>query len=96
MFGTVGRELLMFCLWTRGDLRKDGIQAFLDQYDEFKLTAVGVTETTTGQTVESLGTVLYMALTTLVSGNDTLASTMGYSKCIYTFNPNQVQMLIQP
>ncbi|KAG9103705.1 hypothetical protein FRC06_008699 [Ceratobasidium sp. 370] len=57
---------------------KDGIQAFLDQYDEFKLTAVGVTETTTGQTVESLGTVLYMALTTLVSGNDTLASTMTY------------------
>ncbi|KAG8712938.1 hypothetical protein FRC08_013898 [Ceratobasidium sp. 394] len=57
---------------------KDGIQAFLDQYDEFKLTAVGVTETTTGQTVESLGSVLYMALTTLVSGNDTLASTMSY------------------
>ncbi|KAG9085277.1 hypothetical protein FS749_004567 [Ceratobasidium sp. UAMH 11750] len=57
---------------------KDGIQAFLDQYDESKLTAVGVTETTTGQTVESLGLVLYMTLTTLVSGNDTLASTMGY------------------
>ncbi|QRV76228.1 chitinase [Ceratobasidium sp. AG-Ba] len=57
---------------------KDGIQAFLDQYDEFKLTAVGVTNTTIGQTVESLSGVLYMALTTLVSGNDTLASTMSY------------------
>ncbi|KAG8707847.1 hypothetical protein FRC09_001579 [Ceratobasidium sp. 395] len=57
---------------------KDGIQAFLDQYDEFKLTAVGVTGTSTGQSVESLGVVLYMALTTLVSGNDTLASTMSY------------------
>ncbi|KAG9095771.1 hypothetical protein FRC06_009445 [Ceratobasidium sp. 370] len=63
---------------------KDGIQAFLDQYDEFKLMAVGVTETTTGQTVEGLGSVLYLALNTLVSGNDTLASTMSYIEQVKT------------
>lgn len=58
---------------------KDGIQAYLDQYEEFKRTAIDVTSSAL-ETVESLGPVLHMALTTLVSGNDTLYSTMGYSE----------------
>ncbi|KAF8597456.1 hypothetical protein BDV93DRAFT_513317 [Ceratobasidium sp. AG-I] len=56
---------------------KDGIQAYLDQYEDFKLTALQVTSSPL-ETVESLAPILLMALTTLVSGNDTLYSTMGY------------------
>ncbi|KAF8597455.1 hypothetical protein BDV93DRAFT_547915 [Ceratobasidium sp. AG-I] len=56
---------------------KDGIQAYLDQYEDFKLTALQVTSSPL-ETIESLGPILHMALTTLVSGNDTLYSTMGY------------------
>jgi hypothetical protein len=58
---------------------KDGLQAFLDQYEDFKRTAVQVTSTPL-ESVESLGDMLHVALTTLVSGNDTLYSTMQYSK----------------
>ncbi|KAB5592346.1 hypothetical protein CTheo_4227 [Ceratobasidium theobromae] len=56
---------------------KDGIQAFLDQYDDFKSTAVRATASAF-ETTESLGELLHVALTTLVSGNDTLSSTMDY------------------
>ncbi|CAE6505009.1 unnamed protein product [Rhizoctonia solani] len=56
---------------------KDGIQAYLDQYESFKISAVGLASSPF-ETVESLSPSLYLALTTLVSGNDTLYSTMQY------------------
>lgn len=64
---------------------KDGIQAYLDQYDDFKVEAVRSTSTPF-ETVESLGALLHNALTTLVSGNDTLSSTMQYSMCFHPFS----------
>ncbi|CAE6484998.1 unnamed protein product [Rhizoctonia solani] len=56
---------------------KDGIQAYLDQYEEFKLSAINLASSPF-ETVESLAPSLYLTLTTLTSGNDTLYSTMQY------------------
>ncbi|KAF8761305.1 chitin binding, partial [Rhizoctonia solani] len=56
---------------------KDGIQAYLDQYGEFKLSAINLASSPF-ETVESLAPSLYLTLTTLTSGNDTLYSTMQY------------------
>ncbi|CCO36258.1 hypothetical protein BN14_10389 [Rhizoctonia solani AG-1 IB] len=56
---------------------KDGIQAYLDQYEEFKISAIRLASSPF-ETVESLAPSLYLALTTLTAGNDTLYSTMQY------------------
>ncbi|KAG8713614.1 hypothetical protein FRC11_011611, partial [Ceratobasidium sp. 423] len=56
---------------------KDGIQAYLDQYESFKISAIKLASSPF-ETVETLAPSLYLALTTLVSGNDTLYSTMQY------------------
>ncbi|CAE6436657.1 unnamed protein product [Rhizoctonia solani] len=56
---------------------KDGIQAYLDQYESFKVAAVKQAASPF-ETVESVASSLHLALTTLVSGNDTLYSTMQY------------------
>lgn len=59
---------------------KEAIQTYLDSYEEFKLTAIDYAQPDS-RSVDQLMPILQMALTTLVSGNDTLASTMGYSNC---------------
>ncbi|KAH7333771.1 hypothetical protein B0J17DRAFT_137113 [Rhizoctonia solani] len=56
---------------------KEGIQAYLDQYESFKISAVSLS-TSPFETVEAIAPSLHLALTTLVSGNDTLYSTMQY------------------
>ncbi|CAE6339114.1 unnamed protein product [Rhizoctonia solani] len=56
---------------------KDGIQAYLDEYEGFKVKAVQQAASTF-ETVESLSATLHLALTTLVAGNDTIYSTMQY------------------
>ncbi|CAE6368163.1 unnamed protein product [Rhizoctonia solani] len=56
---------------------KDGIQPYLDQYEEFKVSAIRLSSSPF-ETVESLAPSLYLALTTLTAGNDTLHSTMQY------------------
>ncbi|CAE6467855.1 unnamed protein product [Rhizoctonia solani] len=57
---------------------KDGIQAYLDQYESFKVVAIKQAASPF-ESVESIASSLHLALTTLVSGNDTLYSTMQYS-----------------